>query len=60
MQFKRSLIAAACSALIVLAATSANAVEDDKKFSLAWSIYVGYMPWSFMDESGIMDKWADK
>lgn len=60
MQFKRSLTAAACSALIVLAATSANAVEDDKKFSLAWSIYVGYMPWSFMDESGIMDKWADK
>ncbi|HCJ63415.1 MAG TPA: lipid kinase, partial [Alcanivorax sp.] len=27
---------------------------------LAWTIYAGWMPWKYADESGIMDKWADK
>lgn len=30
------------------------------QFSLAWSIYVGWMPWDYIDKSGIMKKWADK
>lgn len=60
MTFNRSITAAALGLLLALGASSATAVEDDKKFSLAWSIYVGFMPWAYMDESGIMDKWADK
>ena len=60
MIFSRSITAAILGALLVLGASSASAVEDDKKFTLAWSIYVGFMPWAYMDESGIMDKWADK
>ena len=30
------------------------------KFSVAWSIYVGWMPWDYGDSSGIVKKWADK
>ncbi len=56
----RSLTIALLSSPLAFGATSAAAVDDDKKFSLAWSIYVGFMPWAYLDESGIMDKWADK
>jgi NitT/TauT family transport system substrate-binding protein len=27
---------------------------------VAWSIYVGWMPWDYADRSGILKKWADK
>jgi NitT/TauT family transport system substrate-binding protein len=29
-------------------------------FKIAWSIYVGWMPWDYADQSGILKKWADK
>lgn len=29
-------------------------------FRIAWSIYVGWMPWPYAQESGILKKWADK
>lgn len=29
-------------------------------FRVAWSIYVGWMPWDYADRSGILKKWADK
>jgi len=29
-------------------------------FNVAWSIYVGWMPWEYADESGILKKWADR
>lgn len=30
-----------------------------KKFKVAWSIYVGWMPWPYAQQSGILKKWAD-
>ncbi len=30
------------------------------KFKVAWSIYVGWMPWDYASSSGILKKWADK
>ncbi|MGQ7843393.1 putative urea ABC transporter substrate-binding protein [Granulosicoccus sp. 3-233] len=45
--------------LLLLAALSAPAQAADK-FSLCWSIYVGWMPWAYGAETGIVDKWADK
>ena len=42
-----------------LAPSTAQAEERDS-FRLAWTIYAGWMPWKYADESGIMDKWADK
>jgi len=42
-------------------ATPAPAEAAPKKsFHIAWSIYVGWMPWAYAAESGIMKKWADK
>ncbi|WP_461516756.1 putative urea ABC transporter substrate-binding protein [Porticoccus sp.] len=32
--------------------------RDD--FKICWSIYVGWMPWAYGAESGIVKKWADK
>jgi NitT/TauT family transport system substrate-binding protein len=29
-------------------------------FNVAWSIYVGWMPWDLADQNGILKKWADK
>jgi NitT/TauT family transport system substrate-binding protein len=33
---------------------------DRTTFNVAWSIYVGWMPWDYADSSGILKKWADK
>jgi NitT/TauT family transport system substrate-binding protein len=30
------------------------------EFKLAWSIYVGWMPWQWANDNGIVKKWADK
>ncbi|GKX32566.1 MAG: ABC transporter substrate-binding protein [Rhizobiaceae bacterium MnEN-MB40S] len=49
-----ALLAAALSA-----ATIANA-EEKKDFKVCWSIYVGWMPWGHLQDSGLMKKWADK
>jgi NitT/TauT family transport system substrate-binding protein len=32
--------------------------KDD--FKICWSIYVGWMPWAYGAEQGIVKKWADK
>ncbi|WP_306258730.1 putative urea ABC transporter substrate-binding protein [Pararhizobium sp. IMCC21322] len=34
--------------------------EEKSEFSVCWSIYVGWMPWGYLADSGIMKKWADK
>jgi NitT/TauT family transport system substrate-binding protein len=36
------------------------AAAPKKNFKVAWSIYAGWMPWPYADESGILKKWADK
>lgn len=40
-------------------ATNATA-QEKTEFRVAWSIYVGWMPWGYLEDSGIMDKWAAK
>ena len=48
-------------ALAVAAVLGAPAYAQEKTdFRIAWSIYVGWMPWGYLEDSGIMDKWADK
>ncbi|MCD7058929.1 putative urea ABC transporter substrate-binding protein [Pelagibacterium xiamenense] len=51
-------LALASAATLPLAATPAFA-QEKTEFSVCWSIYVGWMPWGYLEESGIMDKWAD-
>ena len=50
-------LAATALALILAGPTLA---QEKTEFRVAWSIYVGWMPWGYLEESGIMDKWADK
>ena len=42
------------------AAVSAAWAAPKKEFNIAWTIYVGWMPWPYAAESGIVKKWADK
>ena len=55
---KRTIAAISIAASLL---SSGVAVAEEKtSFKLAWSIYVGWMPWGYIEDSGIMDKWADK
>ncbi len=49
----------ALTAVALCMSTGAFA-QEKTEFKVAWSIYVGWMPWGYLEESGIMDKWADK
>ena len=51
---------AAAAALAALALATPLVAEEKTEFRVAWSIYVGWMPWGYLEESGIMDKWAEK
>lgn len=46
-------------ALLVTTSPATYAAEKTE-FKLAWTIYVGWMPWDYAAASGIVDKWADK
>ncbi len=46
-------------ALTLALVLSTPALARDK-FSICWSIYVGWMPWAYADEQGILAKWGEK
>ncbi len=46
--------------LAALVVVSIAHAEDRKSFSVCWSIYVGWMPWDYGAQQGIVKKWADK
>ena len=48
-----------CTLLALSPLTSAQA-ESKTSFKIAWSIYVGWMPWGWAGDEGIVKKWADK
>ena len=54
----RHLAAAATAVSVVFAAPVF--AQEKTEFRVAWSIYVGWMPWGYLEDSGIMDKWAEK
>jgi NitT/TauT family transport system substrate-binding protein len=47
----------ACAALLI---TQTARAAEKTSFNVAWSIYVGWMPWDYAEDSGILKKWADK
>jgi NitT/TauT family transport system substrate-binding protein len=53
------IIALLCAVIAASGAVPCFAAERTS-FNVAWSIYVGWMPWDFADQSGILKKWADK
>lgn len=54
------LATAAATALITLGGFGGAMAEPKKDFKVAWSIYVGWMPWGYAKDHGIVQKWADK
>ncbi len=58
-KIKTGIISAIALATAVAASGSVLAAEK-KAFKVDWSIYVGWMPWPYAQESGILKKWADK
>lgn len=52
------------SALLILGAVLLfalpSAAEPRTSFKIAWSIYVGWMPWGHAADQGIIAKWAEK
>ena len=52
--------ALASTTLVAIAGTTPAIAQERTEFSVCWSIYVGWMPWGYLETSGIMDKWADK
>jgi NitT/TauT family transport system substrate-binding protein len=56
----RHTFAALAIAAAAISASSAPEAQPRTQFSVCWSIYVGWMPWGWISESGIMDKWADR
>lgn len=45
--------------IVALSVAGASAAPK-KDFKVAWSIYVGWMPWGYAADTGIVKKWADK
>jgi len=63
MTMRREFSWRLCLFMMVLAGNAARpaaAAAEKSSFNVAWSIYVGWMPWDYADQSGILKKWAAK
>ena len=58
--FSRLLTGMTVAAALAAGAVSPAAAAAKKEFNIAWTIYVGWMPWPYAAEAGIVKKWADK
>ena len=47
-------LTAACSP------TTEEAAPERTEFTVAWTIYAGWMPWPYAEQAGIVDKWEEK
>ena len=56
----RRLAAILLAASLTVLSIGAAEAAPKKDFKVCWSIYVGWMPWGYLADSGIMKKWADK
>jgi len=56
----KRLLSFAAALAISLNAVGAATAAPKKEFNIAWTIYVGWMPWPYAADNGIVKKWADK
>jgi len=47
-------------AALILALSLSSITHATDSFKVCWSIYVGWMPWAYGAEQGIVKKWGDK
>jgi hypothetical protein len=59
-KFSSFLRALLIGCALAAAAVAPSAATPKKNFKVAWSIYVGWMPWGYAADTGIVKKWADK
>ncbi len=57
--FPKAIAALALTAISLFSGASARAAAKEE-YILAVSIYVGWMPYYYMNQTGILKKWADK
>jgi len=60
MNLSARLKTATAAAMLLAASLLPAHAEAKKEFNIAWSIYVGWMPWPYAADAGIVKKWADK
>lgn len=60
LRARHTLPALALATAAFILPGNAALAQQRTSFSVCWSIYVGWMPWGWISDSGIMDKWADK
>lgn len=58
--FSKLLSITALTASLAFGMTSVATAAPKTDFKVAWSIYVGWMPWGYAADHGIVKKWADK
>ncbi|MCV9997015.1 putative urea ABC transporter substrate-binding protein [Pararhizobium sp. YC-54] len=58
--FSKMLSITALAASLAFCMTSNVFAAPKTDFKVAWSIYVGWMPWGYAADKGIVKKWADK
>ncbi len=60
MQTFTKIISGVMLATTLLIPAGLAQAAPKKDFKVAWSIYVGWMPWGYAADHGIVKKWADK
>ena len=60
MLISRRLLSGLALAAFVAGGTSVAQAQEKTDFKVAWSIYVGWMPWGYASDTGIVKKWAEK
>ncbi len=58
--YQSSLKLLLTTSLVMGLSTSSLMAEVKNKFQVSWTIYVGFMPWDYAQQKGIVDKWAKK
>ncbi|WP_064686054.1 putative urea ABC transporter substrate-binding protein [Rhizobium bangladeshense] len=58
--FSKILSVTALSVSLAFGFGSPAGAAPKTSFKVAWSIYVGWMPWGYAADHGIVKKWADK
>jgi NitT/TauT family transport system substrate-binding protein len=56
----RILICLLTAFAVIGSSHNAALAAPKKEFNIAWTIYVGWMPWPYAAQAGIVKKWADK
>lgn len=54
------LALAGCGQKAAEQAATPSAAPAGQEYTIAWTIYAGWMPWPYADQAGIVKKWADK